>query len=128
MRDTERKGARPITKKVDDKTLLCMCLTGKTQTAIAKELGMTKVQICKRVNTPEFQALLSDYRKRIIDGVLTDLVAHSQKAVKTLVALLDDKSAFVRLNAACRIISITQDFTVQRDLLADIEKLKSDRM
>ena len=111
-------------KKVDDKTLLALCLTGHTQTQIAKELGMTKVAVCRRINTQAFQELLAEYRNKVLDGVLTDLVAHSQKAVLTLVSLLDDDSPFIQLQAASKILQLAQDYGIQKDLLRDIELWK----
>ena len=111
-------------KKVDDKTLLALCLTGHTQTQIAKELGMTKVAVCRRINTQAFQELLAEYRNKVLDGVLTDLIAHSQKAVLTLVSLLDDDSPFIQLQAASKILQLAQDYGIQKDLLRDIELWK----
>ena len=116
-----------MTKKVDDKTLLALCLTGKTQTQIAKELGMTKVQICRRINTDDFQTMLSDYRKKVLDGVLTDLTAHAQKSVKTIVQLLDNENPYIQLQAACKILSMSQDYGIQKDLMRDIEAWKEAR-
>lgn len=114
-------------KKVDDKTLLALCLTGQTQTQIAKELHMTKAQVCRRINTTAFQELLNDYRNKVLDGVLTDLTAHSQKAVLTLVSLLDDDNSFVRLKAAAEILHTTQDYGIQKDLMRDIELWKQSK-
>ena len=113
-----------MAKKVDDKTLLAMCLTGQTQTQMAKELGMTKAQICRRINTDDFQTMLSQYRKRVLDGILTDLTANAQKSVKTLVKLLDNRNAFVQFNAASKILSMAQEYGIQKDLMRDIEDLK----
>ena len=102
-----------MAKKVDDKTLLAMCLTGQTQT-----------QICRRINTDDFQTMLSQYRKRVLDGILTDLTANAQKSVKTLVRLLDNRNAFVQFNAASKILSMAQEYGIQKDLMRDIEDLK----
>ncbi len=116
-----------MTKKVDDKTLLALCLTGKTQTQIAKELGMTKAQICRRINTDDFQTMLSDYRKKVLDGVLTDLTAHAQKSVQTIVQLLDNENPYIQLQAACKILSMSQDYGIQKDIMRDIEAWKEER-
>lgn len=113
-----------MAKKVDDKTILALCLTGQTQTQIARQLGMTKAQICRRINTDEFQAMLCDYRKKILDGVLTELTASTQKSVKTLVQLLDNESPSIKLQAACKILSMAQDYGIQKDLLHEIEVWK----
>ena len=114
-------------KKFDDKTLLALCLTGHTQTQIAKELHVTKAQVCRRINTTAFQELLNDYRNKVLDGVLTDLTAHSQKAVLTLVSLLDDDSPFIQLQAASKILQLAQDYGIQKDLMRDIELWKQSK-
>lgn len=110
--------------KVDDTTLLSLCLSGKTQTEIAKELGLTKTQVCRRINKAEFQELLAEYRHKVLDGVLTELTAYSHKSVLTLVALLDDSNAFARLQAACKILALAQEFGIQKDIMQDIADWK----
>lgn len=110
--------------KVADDELLALCLTGKSQRQIADTLGMTTTQINRRVNTPEFQMLLSEFRHKILDGIVSSLIAESQKAVATLAALLDDENSFCRLQAASKILSLAQDFTIQYDILTEIRQLK----
>ena len=110
--------------KVTDEQLLAMMLSGKTQADIARELGMNKVTICRRVNTKTFQETLSQHRQAVLDEVFTDLNANARKAVDVLVKLLDDKNPFVQYNAACKILSSVQDYGLQRDLLRDIQGLK----
>ena len=115
-----------MAKKVSDDVLLAFCLSGKTQTAIAKELGMTKAQICKRIKQPEFQETLSEYRKKVLDGTLADLTANARKATQTLVKLLDDDNPFIQLKAATQILSMTQDISIQKDLMKEIEEIRKE--
>lgn len=110
--------------KATDEQLLSMMLSGQTQSSIAKELKMSKAQVCRRVNTESFQSLLSEYRRKILDSVFTDLTANARKAVDVLVQLLDDPNSFVRYNAACKILNTLTDYSVVQDLLRDIEELK----
>jgi predicted ArsR family transcriptional regulator len=110
--------------KIDNTTLLTLCLSGKTQAQIAKELHMTKAQVCRRVNDADFQQLLSEYRKAVLDSVLTELTASAHKSVETLVALLDDENSFARLQAACKILSLAQEYGIQKDLMQDIAEWK----
>ena len=110
--------------KVSNEELLALCLSGKSQRQIAKELGMTQAQVCKRMNRPEFQERLSECRKQQLDNVLGSLMRSSMKAVETLTAILDDKNVFARYSAASRILALVQDYSVQRDLLTELEKLK----
>lgn len=113
-----------MARKLKDDDLLLLMLSGKSQTVIAKELGVTKATICRRVHTPEFAEMLAQYRKRVLDGVITDLTANSQKAVDVLVNLLYDNNPNVRFNAASKILQLTQDYSLQMDLMHDIEEIK----
>ena len=110
--------------KISNETLLCMVLSGKSQADIAREMGMSKEQVCRRVNAPDFQDLLAEYRKKMVDNVYVDLTANAQKAVTVLVDLLDDSNPFVRYNSACKILSALQDYSIQQDLMKSIEELK----
>ena len=116
-----------MSKRIDDNTLLALALTGMTQTAIAKELGVTKTAICRRMKTDAFQELLSTYRKKVLDGVLTDLTANAQKSVQTLVELLDSENDFIRLHAAVKVLSMSQEYSIQKDLLSDVDEWKQAR-
>lgn len=68
--------------------------------------------------------MLSDYRRRILDGILTELTANAQKSVKTLVKLLDSETPSIQLQAASKILSLSQDYCIEKDLMKDIEELK----
>lgn len=85
---------------------------------------MTQAQVCRRMNRPEFQEMLRAHRKSVLDKVEAELADSATKAVKVLEELLDNKNAYVRFSAASRIISLTMDVSVQKDLLHEIEKMK----
>ncbi len=115
-------------KKVDDATLLSLVLTNNSQTQIAETLGMTKAAICRRIKSPTFQDLLADYRKRVLDGVLTALTSNAYRSVDTLVELLDDDNPYIRYQSASKILSLSQEFGVQYDLLRQIENIKQSQI
>ena len=114
-----------MARKLKDEDLLILMLSGKSQTIIAKELRCTKATITRRIHTPEFEAMLSQYRKKVLNGIVTDLTTNAQKSVNTLVQLLDEDNPNVRLNAACKILQLVQDFSLQHDLLKEVEAIKS---
>lgn len=111
-------------KKVDDKQLLALCLSGYRQTDIARELKMTPAAVSRRINKPAFQDMLAEYRKRVIAGAMTELTANTQKSVNTLVELLEDESSFIRLKASSKILELAQEYSVQNDIMRDIEEWK----
>lgn len=113
-----------MARKLKDEDLLLLMLSGKSQTVIAKELGVTKATITRRIHTPEFADMLAQYRKKVLDGVITDLTTNAQKSVATLVQLLDNENPYIQLQAACKILQLTQDYSLQHDLLKDIEEIK----
>ena len=110
--------------KATDDQLLSMMLSGQSQADIARELNTSKQQVCRRVNTEEFQSLLSQYRRKILDSVYADLTANARKAVDVLVQLLDNPNPFVQYNSACKILNTLTDYSVAQDLFRDIEELK----
>lgn len=111
-------------KKLDDISLLRLCLEGKTQSQIAKEYGLSISQVCRRINAPKFQEQLSQHRKAILDSVLSTLTHASSEAVKALVDLLQSENGYLRFSAASRILSLVQDLCIQNDLLKQIEAIK----
>ena len=111
-------------KKVSDTTLLSLILTNNSQTQIAEQLGMTKAQICRRIKEPAFQSMLAEYRKKVLDGVLTALTSNSYRSVNTLVELLEDDNPYIRYQAASKILSLSQEYGMQHDILRQIDELK----
>lgn len=85
---------------------------------------MTQAHICRRMKRPEFQELLRAHRKSVLDTVEAELADSAIQSVKVLQKLLDAKNGYLRFSAASRIISLTMDVSVQKDLLHEIEKMK----
>lgn len=110
--------------KVKDEAILPLLLAGHSQQQVADMLGVTKTTISKRVHRPEFAETLAQYRQSIIDSVVTRMTALSGKAVDTLEELLEDDNSFVRFNAASKILSMSQDYSLQHDLIQKVEELR----
>lgn len=111
-------------KKLSDETLLTLILSGVKQAEIAREYDMSTAYLCRRVNAPEFQKQLSQHRKAVLDSCLSKLTDSAGEAVTVLSELLHHKNGYLRFSAASRILSLIQDFSVQEDLLKQIEELK----
>lgn len=113
-----------MANKIQDEDLLLLVLSGRSQTDIAKKLHCTKATVNRRIHSKEFSELLSEYRRKRIDTALTSLTDGVQKAADTLKELLDSDNDFVRLHASSKILQQAQDFSLQNDLLRDIEEIK----
>ena len=114
-------------KKVSDELLLTELLSGRSQRQIAKELGITQVTVSRRIRDPAFASQLSSYRKQILDATVTGLTVNIGEAVDVLVELLRHDSASIRLNAASKILQIAQEYSLQNDLLREIEQIKQEQ-
>lgn len=114
-----------MAQKVKDEDLLYLCLCGKTQKEISKALRITPATVNRRINTPQFKDMLSDYRNKAIENVLTNLTAVAGKAVSTLTELLDDNSPYIRLKACSKVLELVQDYNLQTDIIRDVEDLKA---
>ncbi len=71
----------------------------------ARRAGITSKQIYSWLKQPEFQEELKKQRNSIFCDALGALKAGSQKAIQTILYLLDDKDPRIRLLAAEKILS-----------------------
>ena len=95
------------------------------QTKTAKTLRTTKQKVNRRVQSPEFQELLQNYRKNLFQKSSQIILENSVKASRTLAKLLDSSSENVKLQSACKILNLSNDFTTIDDLETELENLKS---
>lgn len=113
-----------MANKIQDDDLLLLVLAGKSQTDIAKILHCTKATVNRRIHSKEFSKVLSDCRKRRIETALTSLTDGAQKAADTLKVLMDSENDFVRLHASSKVLQQAQDFSLQNDLLMEIDDIR----
>lgn len=110
--------------KIKDEQILPLVLAGYSQRQIAEMLNATPTTISKRIKRKEFADQLSAYRKGILDNTITRLTSLSSRAVDVLAELLESENDFVRFNSASKILSMAQDYSLQTDLLKQIEELR----
>lgn len=112
--------------KIDNEQLLTAYVSNNfNQTKTAKALGTTKQTINRRVKSSEFQELLQNYRKTLFQKSSQILLENSVKASRTLAKLLDSSSENVKLQSACKILNLSNDFTTIDNLETELENLKS---
>ena len=111
-------------RRVSDDDLIRLAITGISKRQIAKEVGMTPTAVTNRFKEPELAQKLAECRKMMLDSVITKLTANSERAVDVLAELLESENPFVQFNAASKILSMSQDYALQHDLMEEIERLK----
>lgn len=111
--------------KIDNqKLLIAFVQNGFNLSETAKTLGICRQTVAKRVQTPEFQELLQNYRKNLFQSASQQLLEATTKSSATLIKLLDSSSENVRLQSAVKILNIASDTTVIDDLQRELNSLK----
>ncbi|SCA63584.1 hypothetical protein SCG7086_AW_00210 [Chlamydiales bacterium SCGC AG-110-P3] len=79
---------------------LPLLLEGRPIREVAESVGVREREIYRWLEDPLFKRELHQRRKELLDGVVAQLQSAMNISVQTLVALLKDESAMVRLRAA----------------------------
>lgn len=111
--------------KIDnEKLLISYVRNGFNLTKTAQELNICRQTVAKKVSTSEFQEELSRYRKHLFQQSSQNLLESTQSASTALVKLLNSKNENIRLQAACKILNLSADFTTIDDLQQELNSLK----
>lgn len=113
-----------MSKLNNEDLLISYVSSGFNQTKTAKALGTTKQTINRKVKSPEFQKLLRDYRKALFRESSQILLENTLRASRTLVKLLDSSSENIKLQSACKILNLSNDYTTIDDLETELNSLK----
>ncbi|WP_405317717.1 hypothetical protein [Ruminococcus sp.] len=112
--------------KIDDCTLISAYLRNSgNQTMTAKELGMTKAAVCRRLKSEKLQILLRENRKKIIDSTLNQIISLNLKSAAVLAELLTNENPFVRLQTVRQITALSKDYLVINDLQTRLDELEA---
>lgn len=112
--------------KIDnEKLLISYVQNGFNLSKTAQQLNICRQTVAKKVQTPEFQELLQNYRKALFQESSQILLENTLRASKVLSKLLDSKSENIRFQAACKILNLSADFTTIDNLETELENLKS---
>lgn len=114
-----------MSKLNNEQLLTAYVQNGFNLSETAKALGVCRQTVAKRVQTPEFQELLTEYRKNLFQQSSQELLEATTKASRTLVKLLSSENENIRLQSAVKILNIANDTTVIDDLETELENLKS---
>lgn len=78
----------------------------------------------KRIQSNEFQALLTEYRKNLFQQSSQILLENTLRASKTLARLLNSSSENVRLQSAVKILNLSCDYVTIDNLQQELNSLK----
>lgn len=111
--------------KIDNEQLLTAYVSsGFNLSKTAQKLNLCRQTVAKRVQTPEFQALLNEYRKNLFQSASQQLLEATTKASRTLVTLLSSENENVRLQSAVKILNLSADYTTIDDLEQELNSLR----
>ena len=110
--------------KVSNEEILNAILTNQTQKAAADSLGISPVTLCNRLKTPKMRQLLTAYREKQLDTIMSRLLASSEKASKKLDNLMDSENEFVAYNSASKVLQLSNDYIVTHDIKHRLEALE----
>jgi phage terminase small subunit len=110
-----------------DALLISELIAGHTITTAARTAGISEGTARRRMRDPAFRAKVTQGQDEVIEAAIRALAASTEAAALTLRALLGSKTTdSVRLNAATRIIELTESLRTSRQVeerLAAIEVL-----
>lgn len=111
--------------KIDNEQLLTTYIeNGFNLTKTAQKLNLCRQTVAKRVQTPEFQKQLTEYRHTLFRSASQILLENTLRASKTLARLLNSQSENIKLQTAVKILNIASDTTVFDDLQQELNSLK----
>lgn len=111
--------------KIDNEQLLMAYIAnGFNLSRTAQQLNICRQTVAKKVQTPEFQKQLTEYRKNLFQSASQNLLESTQSASRTLIKLLNSKNENIRLQSAVKILNIASDTTVIDDLEQELNSLK----
>jgi len=111
--------------KIDNEQLLMTYISsGFNLTKTAQKLNLCRQTVAKRVNSDEFQELLTVYRKNLFQSASQQLLEATTKSSATLIKLLNSKNENIRLQSAVKILNLSADYTTIDDLEQELNSLK----
>ena len=112
--------------KVSDEQLISTYLEcGGNQRKTAKQLGISPVWVCKRLQRENAQVLLQHYRKQILSASLNKIIALNSRAINKLETLLESENEFVQLQAIQKILTTSQQYFATEDIIQRLDKLEN---
>lgn len=113
-----------MTKIDNEQLLMAYIANGFNLSKTAQQLHICRQTVAKRVNSDEFQALLTEYRKNLFQQSSQILLENTLRASKVLSKLLDSQSENIKLQSAVKILNLSADYTTIDNLEQELNSLK----
>lgn len=112
--------------KFENEQIIDALIRKGTVTGAAKELGMQRQTLYKRMKDKAFQDKFNEAKSEFLRMATTSLQNSSQAAVATLHNIMCDEKSKpqIRINAAAYILQFCGRFTEQTDILDRLERLE----
>jgi hypothetical protein len=104
--------------------LAMLVLGGTTVTDAAKELGISRTTAHRRMNTPEYRAVVTEARALASRELLNRLLALDEVALKTLTEGLVKVISSTRLSALRIFMDARKHLVEEQELRARLDKLE----
>lgn len=108
----------------NEEILVAYLRSGFNLSETAKTLGVCRQTVAKKVQTPEFQEELSQYRKHLFQESSQILLENTLRASKTLSKLLNSKNENIKLQTAVKILNLSCDYVTIDNLEQELNSLK----
>lgn len=113
-----------MSKLNNEQLLTAYIANGFNLSRTAQKLNLCRQTVAKRVNSDEFQELLTVYRKNLFQQSSQILLENTLRASNALVKLLDSSNENVRLQSAVKILNLSCDYVTLDDLQQELNSLK----
>lgn len=111
--------------KISNEELLVAYLrSGFNLSVTAKALGVCRQTVAKRINSDEFQELLTEYRKNLFQSASQQLLEATTKSSATLIKLLNSKNENIKLQTAVKILNLSCDYVTIDNLEQELNSLR----
>ena len=113
--------------KYKDEQIIDALIRKGTVTGAAKELGMQRQTLYKRMKDKAFQDKFNEAKREFLRMATTSLQNSAQAAVATMHNIMCDETSAkqIRLNAASYILQYCGRFTEQVDIVERLERLEA---
>lgn len=113
-------------KRLSDAEILDALMQFGTITAAAKELGVSRATLSRRVNSESFKELETAFQAEILENTTNRLLRMNDAAIDEIMQLIyNDQSPRTRLAAAKTVLTETKEFVMFSRVAKQLKELQA---